>query len=96
MSFDLYAIGNALVDSEYLVNDDFLQAQNIQKGQMTLIDQAQQQQLISALNQQFRQQNPQVMLKVVTGSSGNLFAQIQQNAPFEVCLSADVLHPQQR
>ena len=53
MSFDLYAIGNALVDSEYLVNDDFLQAQNIQKGQMTLIDQAQQQQLISALNQQF-------------------------------------------
>ena len=35
MSFDLYAIGNALVDSEYLVNDDFLQAQNnftIKKG----------------------------------------------------------------
>ena len=53
MSFDLYAIGNALVDSEYLVNDDFLQAQHIQKGQMTLIDQTQQQQLITALEQQF-------------------------------------------
>ena len=35
MSFNLYAIGNALVDSEYLVNDAFLTAQNIQKGQMT-------------------------------------------------------------
>ncbi|MFO1391578.1 MAG: adenosine kinase [Agitococcus sp.] len=53
MSFDLYAIGNALVDSEYLVNDDFLHAQQIQKGQMTLIDQTQQQQLITALEQQF-------------------------------------------
>lgn len=53
MSFDLYAIGNALVDSEYLVNDEFLQAQQIQKGQMTLIDQAQQHVLISALEQQF-------------------------------------------
>jgi molybdate transport system substrate-binding protein len=50
---------------------------------------------LDALNQQFRQQNPQVTLKVVTGSSGNLFAQIQQNAPFEVFLSADVLHPKQ-
>ena len=50
---------------------------------------------LEALNTQFTQQNPQLNLKVVTGSSGNLFAQIQQNAPFEVFLSADVLHPQQ-
>lgn len=53
MSFDLYAIGNALVDSEYLVNDAFLQQQNIAKGQMTLIDQAQQQHLIAALQAEF-------------------------------------------
>ncbi|MBP9216743.1 MAG: molybdate ABC transporter substrate-binding protein [Agitococcus sp.] len=50
---------------------------------------------LEALNTQFTQQNPQLNLKVVTGSSGNLFSQIQQNAPFEVFLSADVLHPQQ-
>lgn len=53
MPFDLYAIGNALVDSEYIVTDDFLQKQAIQKGQMTLIDQTQQQALIAALNQEF-------------------------------------------
>ena len=53
MSFNLYAIGNALVDSEYLVNDAFLTAQNIQKGQMTLIDGDQQKSLINALNQSF-------------------------------------------
>ena len=53
MSFDLYAIGNALVDSEYVVNDAFLAKQNIAKGQMTLIDQAQQQGLIAALQAEF-------------------------------------------
>ena len=53
MSFHLYAIGNALVDSEYLINDDFLTAHNIQKGQMTLIDGDQQKSLINALNQSF-------------------------------------------
>lgn len=53
MSFDLYAIGNALVDSEYVVNDTFLATQDIAKGQMTLIDQAQQQRLIAALQAEF-------------------------------------------
>ncbi|MBK6757304.1 MAG: molybdate ABC transporter substrate-binding protein [Moraxellaceae bacterium] len=33
------------------------------------------------------------LYKVVTGSSGNLFSQIQQNAPFEVFLSADITAP---
>ncbi len=53
MSFDLYAVGNALVDSEYVVNDAFLQQQQISKGQMTLIDIAQQQALLTALNSDF-------------------------------------------
>lgn len=53
MSLDLYAIGNALVDSEYLVDDAFLQQQGIEKGRMTLIDQAQQQQLCQGLQQRF-------------------------------------------
>lgn len=53
MSFDLYAVGNALVDSEYLVDDAFLQGQSIAKGQMTLIDHHQRQQLLTALDSQF-------------------------------------------
>ncbi|PTQ87849.1 pfkB family carbohydrate kinase [Agitococcus lubricus] len=53
MSVDLYAIGNALVDSEYVVDDAFLQHHAIQKGQMTLIDATQQHTLLSALHQRF-------------------------------------------
>jgi sugar/nucleoside kinase (ribokinase family) len=36
--FDLYAIGNALVDSEYEVSDAQLQAMGVEKRHMTLID----------------------------------------------------------
>lgn len=36
--YDLYAIGNALVDSEYEVSDDQLQAMGVDKRHMTLID----------------------------------------------------------
>lgn len=37
-SYDVYAIGNALVDEEYEVDDDFLSKMNIDKGTMTLVD----------------------------------------------------------
>jgi sugar/nucleoside kinase (ribokinase family) len=37
-SYDLYAIGNALVDSEYEVTDAQLQAMAVEKRHMTLID----------------------------------------------------------
>ena len=36
--YDLYAIGNALVDSEYEVSDAQLQAMGVEKRHMTLID----------------------------------------------------------
>ncbi|MBP7229661.1 MAG: adenosine kinase [Moraxellaceae bacterium] len=51
--FDVYAIGNALVDTEYRVTDDFLSRQGIAKGMMTLIDEPQQQKLLSALDSEF-------------------------------------------
>lgn len=35
---DLFAIGNALIDQEFKVSDDFLTAQNLQKGTMQLCD----------------------------------------------------------
>ena len=38
MTVDLFAIGNALIDQEFTVSDDFLQAQGLQKGTMQLTD----------------------------------------------------------
>lgn len=35
---DLFAIGNALIDQEFTVSDDFLTQQNLQKGTMQLTD----------------------------------------------------------
>ena len=39
-TYDLYAIGNALVDSEYEVSDAHLLAMGVDKRHMTLIDEA--------------------------------------------------------
>lgn len=50
--FDVYAVGNALVDLEYRVDDAFLQAQGIEKGVMTLAEADAQARLLSALDNQ--------------------------------------------
>lgn len=47
--YDVYAIGNALVDMEYEVNDAFLSKYKIDKGLMTLVDEARQNELLDAL-----------------------------------------------
>lgn len=41
----------------------------------------------------YRQQHPQVAVNVVYGSSGNFHAQLQNEAPFDLYLSADVDYP---
>lgn len=51
--FDVYAIGNALVDTEYRVSDDFLSRHGIAKGMMTLIDETAQENLLAALDSEF-------------------------------------------
>ena len=51
MSVDLYVIGNALVDLEYSVDDQFLQQHQLLKGTMQLAEQTAQQQLLAHLNQ---------------------------------------------
>ncbi len=38
MKYHVYAIGNALVDKEFEVTDDFLKSRNIEKGMMSLLD----------------------------------------------------------
>jgi sugar/nucleoside kinase (ribokinase family) len=47
--YDLYAIGNALVDSEYQVSDEQLATMGIAKRHMTLIDPARRAELLAAV-----------------------------------------------
>lgn len=48
--YDIYGMGNALLDTEVEINDEFLARQGIQKGMMTLVDADQQRRLLDALN----------------------------------------------
>ncbi len=50
MEYDIYGIGNALVDIEYQVDNNFLNKHHIDKGLMTLVDEERQLQLIEALD----------------------------------------------
>jgi sugar/nucleoside kinase (ribokinase family) len=47
--YDVYGIGNALVDMEFEVHDDFFITNKIDKGLMTLVDEARQNELLKAL-----------------------------------------------
>jgi len=53
MKYDVYGIGNALVDMEFEVSDEFLAEQNIEKGLMTLIEEDHQHQLLKNLKDRF-------------------------------------------
>ncbi len=48
--YDVYGLGNALVDMEFEIKDQFLQENKIDKGVMTLVDENQQHELISQLD----------------------------------------------
>jgi sugar/nucleoside kinase (ribokinase family) len=48
--YDVYGLGNALVDMEFEIHDQFLQENKIDKGIMTLVDENQQHELISQLD----------------------------------------------
>ncbi len=50
-SFDVYALGNALVDFEYKVGDDLLNQLSIDKGHMTLIDDDRMKEILNGLSQ---------------------------------------------
>ena len=47
--YDVYAIGNALVDMEYEVHDEFFSKHKIDKGLMTLVDEERQNHLLNSL-----------------------------------------------
>ncbi len=48
--FDVYGIGNALVDMEFEVEEEFIKEAEIAKSQMTLVDEAKQNQILSILH----------------------------------------------
>jgi ABC-type molybdate transport system substrate-binding protein len=48
---------------------------------------------LEELNRAFNKSHPEIVLKLITGASGNLFAQISNGAPFDVFLSADMRYP---
>lgn len=49
MKYDVYAVGNALVDMEFSVSDEFLKENDVEKGLMTLIEEDRQKELIQKL-----------------------------------------------
>ena len=51
--YDVYGIGNALVDKEFEVDDQFFLDAGIEKGFMTLIDQEKQQSLLDLLTERY-------------------------------------------
>ena len=48
--YNVYGIGNALVDLEFRVSREFLNSHNVKKGLMTLVDEDTQRQLINAID----------------------------------------------
>ncbi len=48
--YNVYGIGNALVDLEFKINDSFISEHNIGKGLMTLVDEETQNRLIGAID----------------------------------------------
>jgi sugar/nucleoside kinase (ribokinase family) len=56
--YNVYGIGNALVDIEFKVSDEFLQKHNIRRGVMTLVDESTQNRLIEDINDEEVAHNP--------------------------------------
>lgn len=54
MKYQIYGIGNALVDKEYEVDDVFLANHNIEKGQMTLIEAHELESRLNQLEKEYR------------------------------------------
>ena len=51
--YDIYGVGNALVDSEYEVTNAFLEAAGLSKGMMTLVEEDERKHLISLLEEEY-------------------------------------------
>ena len=68
-------------------------ARATEAGELTVAAAADLRFALDELASQFRVAHPAVSLAITYGSSGNFFAQIQNGAPFDIFLSADVDYP---
>ena len=86
MKYHVYGIGNALVDKEFEVNDDFLSKNGIEKGMMTLIEKDQQESLLENLKKEFG-----LKKRAGGGSAANSIVAISQfgGKTFYACKVAD-------
>ena len=86
MKYHVYGIGNALVDKEFEVTDQFLSEMNIEKGLMTLIEKEQQEELLASLKEKFG-----LKKRAGGGSAANSIVAISQfgGKTFYACKVAD-------
>lgn len=86
MRYHVYGIGNALVDNEFEVTDQFLQNNNIEKGMMSLLDEEAHHQLLDKLNSTFG-----LKKRAGGGSAANSIVAISQfgGTTFYACKVAD-------
>ena len=74
MKFDVYGIGNALVDMEFKVSEEFFKANNVEKGLMTLVEEDRQDELAASL----KKLNVEAEKKQCGGSAANTMIGISQ------------------
>jgi len=86
MKYHVYGIGNALVDKEFEVSDEFLAEMKIEKGMMTLIEKEEQEQLLAQLKEKFG-----LKKRAGGGSAANSIVAISQfgGKTFYACKVAD-------
>ena len=84
MKYDIYGIGNALVDIVTEVEDDFLKIHEVEKGLMTLVDAERQFQLVEAIDMH------NAMMQCGGSAANTVIAASQFGATsFYSCLVAD-------
>lgn len=74
MKYDVYGLGNALVDMEFKVTDEFFKANNVEKGLMTLVEEDRQGELLRALHNE----NKEGLKRQCGGSAANTIIAVSQ------------------
>lgn len=74
MKYDVYGIGNALVDMEFSVTDEFFKSNNVEKGLMTLVEEDRQNELLEVLHKM----NQDQIKKACGGSAANTVIAVSQ------------------
>jgi sugar/nucleoside kinase (ribokinase family) len=74
MKYDVYGIGNALVDMEFKVKDEFFSQYNVEKGLMTLVEEHRQAELLDALHKHHNEE----IKRQCGGSAANTMIAVSQ------------------